>query len=184
MRPVQSVFLGLLLATTGGHAIAQTPAQTPENAHNFLRGLAQQGVIYYQPGDSTKSFSTPVSDRPNRRNSHTIPMGPWLLRLPASDRCLTRVEPIDLPPYEGRDASGFPEHNNYVMGLAELFQQGIDWSKVNTIAQSGSEVSVQSNYLSRGPVRLIFGSADMAARAAYAMEVIKMSCDPVANTGF
>ncbi len=61
----------------------------------------------------------------------------------------------------------------------------ISWDNVIEVktSNSGSDVLVVHNGLEK-PTLVRVGAKDMAARVAYAMEFLKISCDKAAGTGF
>ena len=69
----------------------------------------------------------------------------------------------------------------YVPFLVALNERGIEWDKVAPLRSEGTNVYVSLPYIE---LTVIFSSAEMATRAAYAMEVIRGSCDPTRTTGF
>ena len=71
--------------------------------------------------------------------------------------------------------------------LSALAAHGIDWSRVTRLDQKTSEdgPGVLVAQTGAGPsITLYFASPELAARAVYALDVIRRACDPAAETGF
>lgn len=139
------------------YAVAQSDAQTPENAQRFLATVLPSQYRYTQdcPSCTWNNFSMASE-----------------VRSPTS--CETYWD-YDLP--SGVSTADGSRH----------VQTGINWRNVLEVTQSDANVRIKERP-GRGAIANLWsfdlGSSDMAARAAFAMEVLRRSCDPTAGTGF
>ncbi|RYD97678.1 MAG: hypothetical protein EOP50_05535 [Sphingobacteriales bacterium] len=62
----------------------------------------------------------------------------------------------------------------------------LNWTSVREVKANGTtvEMAVPPDPWKFDRIRIGFGSEELATRAAFAMQVIKQSCDPTAKTGF
>lgn len=65
------------------------------------------------------------------------------------------------------------------VGMAD----GFNWGTLKEVRQSGSDVRLQFP-AARNATHIHVGAEAMAARVAYAIEFLRMKCDPAAGTGF
>ena len=164
----------ILVATAvSGGALAQ-PAQTPEGAQQFLGQLAAQGgvTVSTDVGRGWNVFVDTMYDV-------TYAYDPSLVRSIQSDSaCVSAISFARQPDRRGPAASdGMDPVYGYRGEIIYLY-----WTKVTLVEQTGTAVVVLDppSY----PLRFNFGSEALATRAAYAMEFLRMECDPTAGTGF
>jgi hypothetical protein len=138
-------------------ADAQSDAQTPENAQRFLATVLPAEYRYTQDctGCTWTSFAMASE-----------------VRSPTS--CETYWD--DDLPSGVRTADG-----------RRRVQTGINWRNVVEVTQTDTIIRIKE-IPGRGAVPNLWSfdlrSSDMAARAAFAMEVLRRSCDPTVGMGF
>jgi hypothetical protein len=209
MKFAYAVAFCQLLAAAG--LSAQTAEQTPANAHVFLTELASQNRIRFTVPDYYKE-TTRYSLHGNNGEYNIVPrksrdtIQPWTLLLASSGGCKTTLHQglwsawkqvgdfetySEKPSYVHQDRwvtrtiPGTETSRPFVAHWQHLESNGIDWSKVSTISDGGSgTLTLKGPAFSRNLLFLHFESVEMATRAAFALEVIRQSCDPVASTGF
>lgn len=193
----------LIVCAVGGTANAEPAAQTPENAHKFLLQLASQNRLRFEPPEHTyrfKSYSTSGYNNVYRITSYGDggSMSPLYLNLSESAGCQTKAPAYQFTQVDYKQEDSFYDSstrlsipgketwNPWVPHLTYFNAHGIDWSKVSAVNNNeGSEVVVlRGPGFSGGYINLLFESPEMAVRGAFAMEVIRQACDPVASTGF
>lgn len=185
-------FAAVLFAALGssGPATAQSADQTPGNAHRFLTTLASQNAITFSPKEhyEDQKIYGVRNGKIYLRDHKALNYRPLTLIIAESSGCLTKLRNGPLPrAYERKpdqDSIGYIEsRRSFVPYLQSMAENGLNWSKILSVTATGSTVIVDSTDKSH-IIWLHFQSAAMATRAAYALEVIRQSCDPVADTGF
>ncbi len=169
---------GLLLAVAIP-AVARSAEQAPGNAHRFLAQLAGRGGMRFEPAKyymETKFYSLAG------------------IAIASDTKCLTKAAAFDTSGEDHQQEAPEVDRHGTVPGterwrwylphLRAMNERGIDRSRVKSSEASGDTVLVRGTGLSGGYIKLLFDSSDMAARAAYAIEAIRRSFDPVAGTGF
>jgi hypothetical protein len=175
--------------------------QTPENAHKFLIQLANQGRIKLEPAENYTRYKSYGSRGYNGEytitsNEYTNNLSPYLLKIISSTQCFTKL--IIVTGQESEYYQGESAYNRYgnfsipgaetwypfVPHIRQINQTGIDWSRVSGTGTSDSKVTLRGSFFSGGYINFVFESTDMATRAAYAIEVLRQSCDPASGTGF
>lgn len=196
--------LGLLCAMPFGASTnaRQSAAQTPENAHRFLIQLSGQGRLQFTVASNYTEFTSYSSHGNNgqyriARDVYTSNQGRMAFPIDSSAKCLTRIKqvyPDTLQEYS--EEPGYPAKGNrprvpgdktnrvWLGQVRTLQANGVDWSRISKTETSGDGVILRGGQLAGGSLTLYFESAEMATRAAFAIEVIRQSCDPVSNTGF
>jgi hypothetical protein len=211
MRKISCRILAACLALASAPSAAQDTQQTPENAHRFLKMLSDGKRIKYIPFDNVvnttvyicrgrfdhrwdldekcvdsrydkRSFE--VSSRNEKKNLYpyefaiqeTLDCKTSVIRNNAENNRQYWTEYGYIKPSEVKNPS--PPHIRY------LNDNGINWSRVSSVKADGTGVVLSGPAISGNYLKLIFESADLATRAAYAMEVIRLSCDATAATGF
>ena len=179
----------LAAAVAGGAQAQDDPSakQTPENAQVFLNKVVAQG-------GSSATIANYEWDRfPPSGNSFRMPdgtrcydscpiteasTGPATRAIRFNSVCQTLID-IDIRSKMVGADSWNPRYG-YPYGYV------IDWTKVAEVRQSGSTVYIDGhtdrNGLKIQSVNL--PSENLAKRVAFAMEVIRLSCDPTGSTGF
>ena len=149
----------LKLAIGVGLLLASSPLlaqQTTEGAQEFLRLQFERGI--------THRFSRGGEDR----HDMTFFVSPGK---PTTDQCITH--------YKFNISNDPKATDSY-----------IEWRNVPAVVQVGASVNVQNSPKSaaQDPIYAFtkweFGSPELAARAAFAMEFLRDACDPAASTGF
>ena len=183
-------------------SLAQETQQTPENAHRFLSQLSNENRIQFAPPDAVVKFQSYSSHGNN--GTYTISSDvfysdeqKWLFKIAQSASCRTKITPAYIAPSETEYAQepstsdrgkitvpGTKIWHQYVAHLRYFNDNGIDWSRISRVNKDGSILELHGGAFSGGYLSLFFESPEMATRAAYAIEVIRQSCDPVASTGF
>lgn len=199
--PVFALMIGI-----GGPTLAQSQpsAQTPENAHKFMIDLSSMSEIMLTPPDnveyreaySERFYTDPYCrkkqcEEPVRRDSEA-PGPSYPLKILSSSQCSTKLG--SKPDLQRREEqkSQFASFPNTVIlrpfkdHIDVLYDVGIDWSSVQRVStnEGTSSIVVQMASLNGKAFTLTFKSSDMALRAAYALEVIRQSCDPLAGSAF
>lgn len=144
-------------AGVGVHPAAAQKAQTIETAHEFLEKTSVTPLGF----DYVISF-------PKRANRTVVS----LKRL---EDCQSGI--IGDLDYEAK----LHASTDFVRLRGPLPKSYIDWTLARGIEQRGSQVGVDwgsESYWFRYP------SADLAARAAFAMEFLRVACDPTADLAF
>jgi hypothetical protein len=200
VRPMLSLFVAAAAWTTTP-VVAQTAQQTPENAHRFLTTLANENRIGFEPPSyfyEVKFYSSAGNNGEYRITSRlerfSAPGGRLTLRFSGSGGCKSTVEPFHIAFAAYRQENSTPTRNitipgnekwhDYVPHLEYINANGIDWSRLSSVNTDGAKLTLNGAAFSGGAIYLYFESPEMATRAAYAIEVIRQSCDPVASTGF
>jgi len=204
MRSIARSMLSLSIAAaawTTTPAVAQNAQQTPENAHRFLMTLANENRIRLEPPDyyyRVKYYSSTGHNGEyritSRTESYPVSGGLPTMQFTDSSGCKSAVKPflIAFPAYEREKDTptrsitlpGRETWNYYVPHLEYINANGIDWSRLSSVNTDGAKLTLNGAAFSGGAIYLYFESPEMATRAAYAIEVIRQSCDPVASTGF
>ncbi|WP_077145517.1 hypothetical protein [Sphingopyxis sp. KK2] len=196
----------LLLAIAAGMwtaapATAQTGQQTPENAHRFLSTLANENRIGFETPSyfyEVKFYSSTGYNGEYRITSRLdrfpAPGGRLTMRFLGSGGCKSTIEPFPIAFQAYQREADTPRRNitipgreswhDYIPHLEYINANGIDWSRLSSVAPDGAKLTLNGGAFSGGAIYLYFESPEMATRAAYAIEVIRQSCDPVASTGF
>lgn len=193
---MRSSFLILPLALLGGNVIAQE--QTAEGAQMFLSAtLPGNGYVPAMFSSVIESWDNSVPEYWRYRFTGTSK----IMEVRSPDRCRTvisfdpsglfvEVNTNEAAGWTGwrrrsEDRSEALSQGSYKEGLMGVVASDISWDNVIEVktSNSGSDVLVVHNGLEK-PTLVRVGAKDMAARVAYAMEFLKISCDKAAGTGF
>lgn len=185
----------LLVAATllAGVGPVRAQEQTPEGAQSFLGILAGQGNLsmsrrqdniaavygWYKDWD-LMSWRWDLDNGDFRFYTSDVPP----LRVTAvgsTDRCVSRVT-FNLVSYSSDRRSSSPPPAE-PLGSTNL---DVNWSKVANIYRSGQSIEIRGGYLRilLGDIRFNFPDENLAKRAEYAMEFLRLACDPTKQTGF
>lgn len=147
----------LLLSCSTG--VAAQKAQTVETAKEFLERTSAQNSLSF---GYTSEFP--------KRNSRTR-----VGFLPSSERCRSELAGSeDAEVYYG-PAVGW----HHLQG--PLPTQHVTWSEVRNVEQRSRTVVLN---WSRHSYHFDYPTAELAARAAFAMEFLRIECDPTADLAF
>lgn len=200
----KSIALAAVLLVLPANLIAQESAsQTPENAHLFLTQLSMQNRVQFEPPEyytRSKAYGTSGYNGEYRLtwDEFQSNMSTWPLSISTSSGCLTKLHPNSFADFKAysqeasfynrsakMDVPGRETWYPFVPHWQYIKANGIDWAKVSTVSNEKSAVVwLRGPAFSGGYGKLIFESPEMAARVAFAMELIRLSCDPFAKTGF
>lgn len=181
---------------------AQADKQTPENAHLFITQLSSRGLIRLKVPDygyRVKHYSTNGLNGRYTINSwdSNYQLDPLIFNVAESASCKTSINAYTITDESYKQDASFYDSTTrvtipgkeyfrpYVPHLQFLNSNGLNWVYVSKITdERNGAVLLQGSGFSGGYIRLYFDSPEMGARAAFAMEVIRQACDPVAATGF
>ena len=145
--------------------------QTRAGAQEFLRQVAAQGAMRLSTdtGDGWQRSVRPY-------DSHTFPPN-TVTGVSGGDTCASTLayQPHATVVY-GSEARG-----NYSPHYDPIQNNLIDWSRVVEVLQSGTDIYLTGTAY---PLKVGLGSEALATRVAYAMEFLRLECDPTASTGF
>jgi hypothetical protein len=208
------IYFVVSAASFASAADETTPGQTPEGAQAMLTLLAGQGTVKIDVDTGRGFNVTPAtsisevwdtaeaydfwkgltyqrySKQKRSQTTYELPSRK-LLSATADSTCKTKLEFSD---DESKRLSSVRDHDytsagggTYVgeIGLT-IYPQGftvadLDWAKIAKVEAIGSAV-VMSPLSPR--IRLQLPSPGLAARVAFAMEFLRMHCDPLGKTGF
>ena len=209
-----AIFLVVSAASSAPAADENTPGQTPEGAQTMLTLLASQGtvnvdvdtgmgfnvtsatnvIVEYLTVDTSSFWGGTSSrgySRPKRISESYVLPARKLLSSTSTSACKTELVFSD---DQSKRVSTTRKHNyispdgSTYVGEAGLtvYAQGytaatLDWTKMARVEAIGSTVVMSP--LSPN-MRLQLPSPALAARVAFAMEFLRMSCDPLGKTGF
>lgn len=177
---------------------AQETEQTPERAQAFIDKVVTAGGVriegnapFWGQGYSVGRFTSTGSYRFTPGNLYSYKMGPNVCLANVSGYAhygtlenrgdyvaeaknplffaLNQVVSIDLFAHE------FFPVSHEVKGV-------IDWAGVASVSSSGPQVEITRR--DQHNLRLTFPTADLATRVAFAMEVVRVNCDPTADSAF
>lgn len=189
-------FLAAFTAT----AAAATAQQTPENAHLFLSTVIAQGATKARidHGRGWNIVRQEVYQCSWQQVSSGGLFGSPTYRLLCNN--FVRDENFSAPDYQARSYKNTSICDGQLEAIAPMFDLlasrgnqelrrsnlpsgtfSINWRNVSKIARSGTALTLEGN---NPRVMIVFSSEDFATRAAFAMEVLRIRCDPTAGTGF
>ena len=171
-RRVVAALVAVAALGAGDLAYAQEGSQTPENAHLFLRQLAAM---------NNATIQVPNPRWEQHGGGHyswdPTPLG----HIVESSGCTTRFNTSQVA-HEGPGSYGGTFTRHYAAGYNQLSNPGIVWSQVSEVRQQGAIIYLMG--LPPGTFELRLPSESLAARTAYALEVIRLSCDRLGASGF
>jgi len=166
-----------ICTVTSAHAQAGSQ-QTPQNAHLFLTRLADNGMMKIGAFAVREKMWNAIE----RCSGCSPEEGPdWIAtRYVAPDQCQSDIHArpgwTETPQYSAwlpfHAAPSLADHDRW---------ETIDWKRVVSVQAAGPSVELVT---SATKYRLSFGSGDLAARAALALEVVRQACDATGGTGF
>ncbi len=181
------VVIGVLLSFTAiasyganNTAVKQTGArQTPENAQQFIIKLAQKGALTHQVqsrwGWNVGGVVTRVESLRDKTFTHQFPPD-HIKSVSALGKCQTSLD-YDSPKSVHTNPPGYGSIAHPLWYDTKI----IHWKYVTEVKQVYTSVEwTQQNIVRSFDV----SSTDLAARLAYAMEFLRLSCDDTADTGF
>lgn len=203
-KKIRHFTVAILMASASAVFVSAEPAeQNPGNAHLFLTQLSEQNRVQFEPPEyyaRTKTYGTSGYNGEYRLtwDEFQSNMSPWPLSIASSAGCHTKLMSNSFADFKAysqeasfysrsakMDVPGTEKWYPFVPHWQHIKANGIDWAKVSTVTNEKSAVVwLRGPAFSGGYGKLIFESPEMAARAAFAMELIRQSCDPFANTGF
>lgn len=173
---------------------ASPPALTPQNAQRFLAGvLTRTQIVDHRLGTMSMAWISEARfQAPENASLWADEMRKLLLDSFAGQEEDVCVSTMQLS--VGSVASG-PHVRRAPAREAETFAVRWDWRGVRSARVAGSSVIVSTieppfrvwpsvRVSTRNEVEFQLSDEGMAARVGYAMEFLRLHCDPVANTGF
>jgi len=163
-----SIVLLICLFLSSGSALAQTK-QTPENAQRFLGGAVvshnPERSFFYENG----GWNRPWSEHSRKWVADPAqPIKKWSAK--SDDVCISE--------YEVRQRT--IDNDKVELGSGWETDR-IRWKHVGKVEQKDTSVEIR---VRNNKFRITWPSEALAARAAYAMEFLRMYCDTTADTGF
>lgn len=192
------------VALLASPALAQDDGQTPENAHAFLAKVFSAGNVqvtsrqtrtndfgvgitwtngehrWYFPWNPAVAWKYKTGSDELLCNSEVIVQGPYGHRIDRGTYWIGIINPLWGYFNSGRviEASD-PEYTNpNLRGSGALI-----WKSITSVDVQDATVTVYTIYNS-GAIRFNFQTAALAKRAGFAMEVIRLGCDPTADANF
>lgn len=153
-----------LLALAASIALAATPAgaqgeQTIETAQEFLKRASTLHQVGYR-----------INDDRNLRDDQTA-----VTMSPASDKCVTILKG------DWSFEEYYPPNGDWYRITGPIGDNRIPWRQVSNIERVGTSVRLVDR---NRKLLFRFPSEDLSKRAAFAMEFLRVQCDPTADLGF
>lgn len=179
-------------------ATAQEPEQTPERAQAFIDKVVTAGGVkiegnapFWGQGYSVGRFTSSGSYRFEPGNLISYKMG--------TSVCLANVSGYaHYGTLENRGDYVAEAKNPLFFALNQVVsinlfaheffpvshevKGAIDWAGVASVSSSGPQVEITRR--DQHNLRLTLPTADLATRVAFAMEVVRVNCDPTADSAF
>ena len=180
-----SVLVSALALVWGTEAMAEPRQQTRESAQEFLRITFVQGTTrvlarsYELPSGGLLDWNMAAqTDYPRGRRTYRFE--PYIaLSAAAVQRCTTDFRfRVPNAVNQGDGLWIFHPPTGVYGPDDNVVQYRVDWSSVASVTVLGSDVQISDR------LKFRFPSDALAARAGYAMEFLRLECDPAAQTGF
>lgn len=162
--------------------------QTPENAQSFIEKIVSLGsvtIVGKEPGEhwSTANFK-------NRSyRSHIFTAGTVGAHKVGTSTCESSVTVYATHTYRLETDYGYTEaYNPLFMAFdllnytSDMIEGTINWSHVVSVDVSAREVTLRKR--DGRDLLITFSTTDLAKRVGFAMEVIRMACDPTGDDAF
>lgn len=155
---------GLTLAIAASVGLAGAPAgaqgeQTIETAQEFLKRASSLHQVGYRIND----------DRNLRDDQTTVTMSP------TSDKCVTILTG------DWNFEEFYPPNGDWYRITGPIGDNKIPWRQVSNVERVGTSVRLVDR---NRKLLFRFPSEDLSTRAAFAMEFLRIQCDPTADLGF
>lgn len=190
--------VAVLLTAPAATGRQSRPAQTIETAVEFLNILAQSGQLHVRADNGDGFGVDRFAAHADIYEFAATPIAKMIVH--KSNRCQTNVftgkfHHSTQREYSNGDRYRFENPHAKLFLLTGAVEEredpyvyfsksagGINWEKIPKVSQSESSVIVTLS--SSQALQFVTSTPELAARAAYAMEFIRLECDPTANSAF